>query len=218
MIVRALFVSLVLHLAILVSGAPELPGSKESDQGGRRGIVAVLPGAGAVRDAGSVANAIEKQSQKSLAGSGKTKSIAPAKAADYSKIASFSGPTVAFANHGQNAGRQAGGEDAPDVFLPAGDGEREYRLNLAREARRYKRYPAGVGGRSAEGVVVVSVSVQLVAHRPAIRLQQSSGDEALDLAALEMMERAANVASIPQELQGRRFRIAVPVEYRLAGD
>lgn len=218
MIVRALSISLVLHLAILISGAPELPGSKERDQGGRRGIVAVLAGAGAVREAVSVANAIEKQPQKSLGGSEKTNNIAPAKVANYSKIVPFFGPTVAFTNPGQNAGRQAGGEDATDVFSPAGDGEREYRLNLAREARRYKRYPAGADGRSAEGVVVVSVSVQIVAHRPEIRLQQSSGDEALDRAALEMMGRAANVASIPLELQGRRFRIAVPVEYRLAAD
>jgi TonB family protein len=51
---------------------------------------------------------------------------------------------------------------------------------------------------------------------PEIRLHQSSGDEALDRSALEMMEQAVKTARIPLELQGRRFRIAVPVEYRLA--
>jgi len=100
--------------------------------------------------------------------------------------------------------------------LSAGDGEQEYRLNLAREARRSKRHPSGVDGREAEGVVVVAVSMQVAEFPPEIRLHQSSGNEALDRAALEMMEQAVKTARVPRELQGRRFRISVPVEYRLA--
>lgn len=100
--------------------------------------------------------------------------------------------------------------------MPAGDGEREYRLNLAREARRFKPYPSTVDGRDVEGVVVVTVSSLLAAHRPEARLQKSSGNAALDRAALEMIEQAVKTASLPLELQGRHFRIEVPLEYRLA--
>lgn len=218
MIFRALLISFALHLAILISAVPGLPRGTEKDQGGRRGTAAILRGAGPVRDAPNFARAMEGRSEKSVTGPKKTTNLKPAKAADNSKNTAFFGPTVAFENHGRNAGRQAGDEDASEAFLPAGDGEREYRLNLAREARRYRRHHSGVDRRDAEGVVVVSISMPLLDHRPEIRLQQSSGDHALDRAALDMMEQAAKVAAIPQELQGRRFRIAVPVEYRQAAD
>jgi TonB family protein len=159
---------------------------------------------------------MERRSDKPVAGARKSPDIEPIRAGRYSEIASFFGPTVAFANHGRNADRKAGSEDTSEASLSAGDGEHEYRLNLAREARRYKRYPSGIDGRQAEGVVVVSVSMQVAAYPPETRLQQSSGDETLDRAALEMMEQAVKTARIPLELQGRRFQVAVPVEYRLA--
>lgn len=218
MIFRALFISFALHLAILISAAPDFRHSNENDQGGRQGIAAILRGEGPVREDAAFASAMERRSEKSLPVLKKTTNVASTKVAENSKNTSFFGPTVAFANRGRNAGRQAGNEYASEAYLPAGDGEREYRLNLAREARRYRRHPSGVDGRDAEGVVVISISMPLLAHRPEIRLQQSSGDEALDRAALEMMVQAAKVATIPLELQGRRFRIAVPVEYRLAAD
>lgn len=216
MIVRALLISFALHLAILVSAVPDLSGRKESGQERRQGIAATLRGQGPVREATPLASTMDGRSNKSAAGGRRSADVEPNRAADYSKIASFLGPTVALANHGPSTDGKAGDDDASEVFLPAGDGEREYRLNLAREARRYKRYPHGVDGRNAEGVVVVSVFMQIVARQPETRLLQSSGDEALDRAALEMMEKAVKTAGIPLELQGRRFRITVPVEYRLA--
>lgn len=218
MIFRALLISIALHLAILVSVTPESPVSKGNNRGEVQRLAAILREAGPVRKTPPSAPAMEKRSQKTVAGLGKSANVEPNKAAEYSEIAPFFRPTVAFANHGRNAERKAGAEDASEAFLPAGDGEREYRLNLAREARRYRRYPLSSDGRDAEGVVVVSISMPLLAHRPEIRLQQSSGDEVLDRAALEMMEQAAKGGAIPLELQGRRFRIAVPVEYRLAVD
>lgn len=216
MVVRALLISFALHLAILVSAAPELPGRKGGNQGERQGIAATLRGPGAVRETVHFATTMERRSDKPVTGARRLAEVEPTGAAGYAEIASFLGTTVAFANHDRNADRKAGGEDASEALLPAGEGEREYRLNLAREARRYKRYPSSIDGRDAEGVVVVLVFVQLASLRPVTRLQQSSGDEALDQAALEMMEQAIKTASIPLELQGRRFRIAVPVEYRLA--
>jgi TonB family protein len=159
---------------------------------------------------------MERRSGRPVASARKSADIEPVRAGGYSEIASFFGPTVAFANHGPSADRETVGEDASEVPLSAGDGVHEYRLNLAREALRFKRHPSGIDGREAEGVVVVSVSMRLAGRTLETRLQQSSGDEALDRAALEMMEQAVKTARIPPELQGRRFRIAVPVEYRLA--
>jgi protein TonB len=216
MIARALLISLALHLAVLVSAAPGLPGRNEGDQWGRRGIVANLRGTGAVQEARFFASTKERRSDRRVASARKSAEIEPIRAGRFSEIASFFGPTVAFESHGRSGDPKTRGEDASEAFLSAGDGEREYRLNLAREARRFKRHPSGIDGREAEGVVVVAVSMRVAELPPEIRLHQSSGDEALDRSALEMMERAVKTARIPLELQGRRFRIAVPVEYRLA--
>lgn len=216
MIVRALLISLALHLAVLVSAAPGLPGRNEGDQWGRRGIVVNLRGGGAVQETRSFASTMERRSDRPVPSTRRSGDIEPIRAGRYSEIASFFGPTVAFENHGRGADRKTGDEDASEVFLSAGDGEREYRLNLAREARRFKRHPSGIDGREVGGVVVVSVFMRIAELPPETRVQQSSGDEELDRAALEMMEQAVKTARIPLELQGRRFRIAVPVEYRLA--
>lgn len=216
MIARALLISLALHLAVLVSAAPGLPGRNEGEQWGRRGIVANLRGAGAVQEARSFASTMERRSDRPVVSTRRSGDIEPIRAGGNSEIAPFFGPTVAFANHGRSADRETAGEGASELSLSAGDGEQEYRLNLAREARRFKRHPSGIDGREAEGVVVVAVSMRVAELPPEIRLHQSSGDEALDRSALEMMEQAVKTARIPLELQGRRFRIAVPVEYRLA--
>jgi len=216
MIVRALLISLALHLVALVSAVPELPGGQEGNQGGRRGIAANLRGPDVAQETISQAATLGRRNDRPVAATRGAVGIEPIRAGGNSGIASFSGPTVAFETHGRNADQNVSGEDASEGALSAGDGEYVYRLNLAREARRYKRYPAGIDGREIEGVVVVSVSVQLAERWPETRLQKSSGDEALDRAALAMMEQAVKTARIPLELQGRRFRIAVPVEYRLA--
>lgn len=99
-------------------------------------------------------------------------------------------------------GGGGGGADA--------DGLRQYRLALAREARRFKRYPerallAGIGG-------TVEVRVEHGSGiMPVARLARSSGHEALDAAALEMMRQAAPRTAVPEPLRGQAFVVSLPV-------
>jgi protein TonB len=103
------------------------------------------------------------------------------------------------------AGQGGAGGDGADA-----DGLRQYRLALAREARRFKRYPerallAGIGGTAEVRVEHAAGAV------PVARLARSSGDEALDAAALSMMREAAPHAAVPELLRGRSFAVSLPV-------
>lgn len=102
-----------------------------------------------------------------------------------------------------------------EASLVSAEGEKEYRLNLSREARKFKRYPSLAREHGWEGVVIVAVAVSLVSSSPVVSLERSSGYDALDHEALEMMQAAAKQAVLPAVMQGRRFGISLPVEYRL---
>lgn len=99
--------------------------------------------------------------------------------------------------------------------VPAADGLREYRLALAREARRFKRYPPVARERGWAGQVSVLVSVPLVGASPVISLAGSSGFELLDNQALEMIGLAARSVSLPDTLRGSAFSMLLPVRYSL---
>lgn len=126
----------------------------------------------------------------------------------------FLPPAVAFAKPGGRVEMRESDHDGAEPLQASGEGERAYRLNLAREARRYKSYPSSSDGSKAEGVAFVSVSPLAGPGWPEVRLHRSSGDEGLDRSAIEIIAMAARSASIPVELQGRRFLVVVPVEYR----
>lgn len=95
------------------------------------------------------------------------------------------------------------------------EGLQQYRLNLAREARRFRQYPAYARERGWEGEVVVVLSVLPGSAGPELSLGKGSGHESLDRQALDMMKNAASRAAMPEALNGRRFRISVPVQFRL---
>lgn len=95
------------------------------------------------------------------------------------------------------------------------DGLRQYRLALAREARQFRRYPerarlAGIGG-TAEVRIEHGAGIPA----PVARLERSSGNEALDSAALDMMRLAAPRAAVPELLRGRTFAVSMPVVFDL---
>lgn len=95
------------------------------------------------------------------------------------------------------------------------DGLRQYRLAIAREARRYKRYPAVARERGWEGVVTVSLSVPPAGAVPVVSVDKSSGYELLDSQALEMIGSAARAAPLPEALRGMAFSLTLPVRYTL---
>jgi protein TonB len=106
----------------------------------------------------------------------------------------------------------AGASQAEKLDL---DGVRQYRLSLAREARRFKRYPDQAREQGREGVVVVVVTTVAGVAIPQVRLSQSSGSDLLDQAALELLDSAVQTATLPESLRGRQFGLTLPIHYRL---
>ena len=95
------------------------------------------------------------------------------------------------------------------------DGLRQYRLALAKEARRYKRYPALARERNWEGGVTVTISIPIPGALPLVSLGKSSGHEILDRQALEMIGLAVLAASLPESLRGKAVTVSLPVRYSL---
>jgi protein TonB len=95
------------------------------------------------------------------------------------------------------------------------DGVRQYRLNLAREARRFKHFPPLARERGWEGVAVVVVSTVAGVPLPQVSLSQSSGFELLDQEALMLVAQAVTTAVLPDSLRNRTFALTLPIHYRL---
>lgn len=213
--IRALVISLALHLAVLIS--PLLPEGLESLLSSEKRVVigatlrqshevsslpigADRPGH---RQGVSVSQNIKeaRQSEKPIRAQAKL----PA-----------STSIVSAASFPPNDAHDAKPMISAEESMLSTEGEREYRLNLSREARKFKRYPLVAREHGWEGVVVVAVSIPLASGPPVASLERSSGYDELDRQALEMMQTAAKQAVLPLAMQGRRFGISVPIEYRLA--
>lgn len=98
------------------------------------------------------------------------------------------------------------------------DDLRQYRMNLSREARRYKRYPLIAQERGLEGTAVVVVSTRAGMAIPQVSLSTSSGASTLDAQALEMVALAVRDAKIPEALRNRDFGIDLPIQFLLEDD
>lgn len=105
---------------------------------------------------------------------------------------------------------------SPSGAGPDPDGLRSYRMALAREARRFKRYPreAKAAGWTGTAEVRLEVGEGGTARTPS--LARSSGHEALDGAALAMTAAAAQATAVPAVLRGKAFTVVLPVEFELA--
>ena len=95
---------------------------------------------------------------------------------------------------------------------------REYRLALASAARRFKRYPALARQNGWEGTVEVALDFGALAPLPRVQLLRSSGRQALDAQALDMLSQAAAVAALPDGLKARDFRLVLAVQFSLDDD
>ncbi len=95
------------------------------------------------------------------------------------------------------------------------DGLRGYRLAVAGQARRFKRYPAQAMALGWAGTAEIRLEVGRDGQpRPATVLR-SSGHELLDRAALEMIDAGALRARLPESLRGRNFAVLLPVVFNL---
>ncbi len=140
---------------------------------------------------------------------------APVRPADEAFSGGLAGTDVA----GVIAAAPAGGETAPAMAAPIGSdgpdaaGLRQYRLALAGEARRFRRYPEEARRAGIAGTAEVRVTVAAAGVRRHAELAKSSGHAALDAAALEMLDRAAAHARLPASLEGRGFAVLLPVVF-----
>jgi len=115
----------------------------------------------------------------------------------------------------------AGAVAAPARAPAPSDGEavdagdlRQYRLSLAIESRRFKRFPQEALEQRWSGTAQVRIAIAASGAPQSVQLLNSSGHEVLDAAALEMTHKAALNAVVPASLHGRPFSVPVLVEFR----
>jgi periplasmic protein TonB len=114
--------------------------------------------------------------------------------------------------------RSAGSPSSPALSAAEGvdaDGLRSYRLALAREAKRHKRFPTRAIEAGWVGTTELRVSVSADGMAPTVRLEKSSGHDALDEAALDMLRLALPTTPVPPSLRGRTFAVNLPVVFEL---
>ncbi|MCF8176250.1 MAG: TonB family protein [Burkholderiaceae bacterium] len=100
----------------------------------------------------------------------------------------------------------------------AADGLRRYRLALASEARRFKRYPLQATASGWSGTAEIRLEVGSDGRPRGATLAHSSGHEALDRAALTMIDAGALRARLPDSLRGKDFSVTLPVVFNLEDD
>lgn len=86
---------------------------------------------------------------------------------------------------------------------------------LQREIAKHKQYPRIAQMRGWQGESVVEIAIDSSGNVLSSRIQTSSGYEALDNQALEMVKKASPFPAPPSVLQGRSFNVLVPVSFRL---
>lgn len=101
---------------------------------------------------------------------------------------------------------------------PDAGGLRQYRLALGVQAGRFKRYPSSARAAGREGRVVLLLAVAQAGGAVRVSLARSSGHDALDEAALEMMRLAAARTPLPESLLGQSLAFELPVDYSLRDD
>jgi protein TonB len=114
------------------------------------------------------------------------------------------------------AARDSGKNPASDVAEGvSADGLRQYRIELASAARRFRAYPALARARGWEGVAQIVVSVSAEGGLPAVKLARTSGHGVLDEQAVEMLSHAAAATPVPASLLGRSFVVPMPIRFSL---
>jgi len=95
------------------------------------------------------------------------------------------------------------------------DGLRGYRLAIATQARRFKRYPAQAMASGWAGSAEIRIEIDSEGRPRATTVARSSGHESLDRAALTMIEAGALRARLPESLRGKAFAVVLPVVFNL---
>ena len=100
--------------------------------------------------------------------------------------------------------------DAPDAGTLA-----QYRLALISAAKRFKLYPRIAVENDWQGKVEIRIVIDASGSIATLSVRSSAGHPLLDRQALEMIERAKEMALIPPALRGREFSVDIPVVFSL---
>lgn len=87
---------------------------------------------------------------------------------------------------------------------------------LGREIAKYKSYPKIAERRGWEGTALLDLKIDSNGNLLSAIVRESSGYDALDKRALEMVEKGSPFPAPPKILQGRIFNISVPVAFKLS--
>jgi protein TonB len=82
-------------------------------------------------------------------------------------------------------------------------------------ARRFKRYPRVALDQNWQGRVEIRMTIDAKGEISALNVRSSTGYVVLDQHALEMIERAKELAAIPAALRGKEFTLEIPVVFSL---
>lgn len=154
------------------------------------------------------AQPLEVPRQLSVPAPSVTASASTAAAAPASPVPSSPAAATATAAVGSSLTANAGSGEALD-------GLRGYRLAVASQARRFKRYPAEAKASGWTGSTEVRLEVGAEGQPRPATVSRSSGHEALDRAALTMIDAGAARARLPDSLRGRNFTVTLPVVFNL---
>jgi periplasmic protein TonB len=95
---------------------------------------------------------------------------------------------------------------------------RQYLIDVAGLAKKFKTYPRVARDNNWEGKVVIRVAVKANGINATYSVLVSSGHEVLDKQALEMITKGRSRAQIPPALRGKEFFFDIPVFYEMKED
>jgi periplasmic protein TonB len=221
MLRRAILVSILVHLAVLSSFRQPVLLPDMTTRAAPRAINAQLHSAEFPKPESPPFESLSAPAEKSVVaasealkkpGSEKKALVLPSfSRSTATEDVAVTDRAVVFSGEAARAS-SAGAGQAEKLDL---DGVRQYRLSLAREARRFKRYPDQAREQGREGVVVVVVTTVAGVAIPQVTVSQSSGSDLLDQAALELLDIAVQTATLPESLSGQQFGLTLPIHYRL---
>ena len=225
---QAFAASLVLHALALGALAPLAEISTESALTDRT-LTAVLlppaslPAAGAVPPAPTFSQT--RQTRLHRAAAAFPPPAAPPLATQRMQEEAASIPSMAEGRSGEMGGappQRASAEPAagavagmPATAGPEAAGLRQYRLALAGEARRFRRYPEAARRAGLSGTAEVRLVVAAGGGVRQTALSRSSGHAVLDAVALDILRQAADRAELPVSLRGQNFAVLLPVVFEV---
>jgi periplasmic protein TonB len=91
----------------------------------------------------------------------------------------------------------------------------EYAGLLGRAIAKHKQYPKIAQMRGWQGDVILDLKIDSSGNVVSAKVRDSSGHDALDNQALEMVKKAAPFPAPPEALRSGSFNITVPVSFKL---